>query len=216
MKEKQFLGVILTLVLLFTAQPAAMAAANNGYATEIEADCRLPLIQVTVPSSNAVYINPFQLAVSIGEVDSTAQIISTPASIANKSEVPLAVNVTVTGTVNEGSDMTLASAPTGGTGTDKSAFVYFEIKQSNSSDLETVQWEPAYNAAKHIIVSSTSITRQNILTLPAKTLDDEVAEGGYALFRLTGDAVKNPASQWDSRDGINVTVAFTFTPLSYC
>ena len=53
------------------------------------------------------------------------------------------------------------------------------------------------------------------MTLPARTLDGEVAEGGYAPFRLTGDAVKNPTDAWNTRDGINVMVAFTFTPLSY-
>ena len=40
------------------------------------------------------------------------------------------------------SDMTLASAPTNGTGTSKSAFVYFEIKPSDPYDPYSVEWRP--------------------------------------------------------------------------
>lgn len=112
--------------------------------------------------------------------------------------------------------MTLADYPTRGVGTEKSAFVYFEIKQSSSEDPEDVKWDRSYDASKHIaVVDGVPITKEKILTLPAKTLDGEVAKDGYAPFRLTGDAVKTPTEAWNSRDGINVTVAFTFTPLPY-
>ena len=215
MKRKGLLCAVLALVLLFSAQPAAMAAGNMR-STIIRANCRLPIIRVTVPTRASVYFNPLRFPVSIGDGETDEQIISTPASIANESEVPLEVDVTVTGAVKTGSTMTLASAPTGGTGTEKSAFVYFEMKQADSEYPEDVAWDPAYDASKHIaIVPGTSITRQSMLTLPARTLDGEVAEGGYAPFRLSGDAVKNPTNAWNIRDGIYVTVAFTFTPLSY-
>lgn len=216
MKRKGMLCAILALVLLFSAQPVAAASANDGCTTTIVADCRLPVISVTVPSSASVYINPFQLPVTIGETESTSQIISTPASIANMSEVPLEVDVTVAGEVNDGSNMTLASTPTGGTGTSKNAFVYFEIQQADSADITSVEWDPVYDVSKHIaIVNDTPVTQQSILTLPARTLAGEVAAGGYAPFRLTGDAVKSPTDPWNSMDGIIVTVAFTFTPLPY-
>ncbi|MCI8538584.1 MAG: hypothetical protein HFF18_07990 [Oscillospiraceae bacterium] len=215
MKRKGLLCAILALVLLFSAQPAAVAA-GNVRSTIIRTTCRLPVIKVTVPTSASVYINPLRFPVSIGDEEADEQIISTPAAIANMSEVPVAVDVTVAGAVKTGSTMTLASAPTGGSGTEKSAFVYFEIKQADSEYPEDVQWDPSYDAAEHIaVISGVPITRQNIMTLPARTLDGEVAEGGYAPFRLTGDAVKKPTNAWNSRDGINVSVAFTFTPLSY-
>lgn len=215
MKRKKLLCAILALVALFSAQPAAMAT-GNVRSTIIRTTCRLPVIRVTVPTSASVYINPLRFPVSIGDGESDEQIISTPAAIANMSEVPVEVNVRVAGAVKTGSTMTLASAPTGGVGTEKSAFIYFEIKQSNSEYPEDVQWDSSYDEAKHIaIIAGEPVTRQNIMTLPARTLDGEVAEGGYAPFRLTGDAVKKPTTAWNSMDGVNVTVAFTFTPLSY-
>ena len=215
MKRKKLLCAIFALVLLISAQPAAMAA-GDVYTTIIQATCRLPVVQVTVPASNSVYINPFRFPVTIGDGETSEQIISSPATIANMSEVPVAVNVRIASQVRPGSTMTLVSAPTGGAGTEKSAFVYFVMKQASSAELDTVQWDPSFDAAKHIAVTTGEpVTRQNILTLPARTSDGHVAENGYASFRLTGDAVKNPTTKWNSEDGVIVLVAFTFTPLSY-
>lgn len=215
MKRKRLFCAILTAALFLSIQPAVIATGNMR-STIIRATCKLPTIQVTVPTNASVYINPLRLPVSIGDGDADEQIISTPAAIANKSEVPLSVDVAVLGAVKTGSGMTLAAAPTGGTGTEKSAFVYFEIKQADSEFLEDVQWDPFYDAANHmVILDGVPVTRQKIMTLPAKTLDGEVAKGGYAQFRLTGDAVLDPTTPWNNRDGINVVVAFTFTPLSY-
>lgn len=216
MKRKGLLCAVLALILLFSAQPAAAANTGNKRTTQIKANCRLPIIRVTVPTKASVYINPYRMSVSIGNEESDEQIISTPACIANESEVPLEVNVSVTGGIKAGSTMTLDTMPTGGHGTDKRAFVYFEMKQSGSKYPEDVRWDKSYDASKHIaVVAGESITVEKIMTLPAKTQDGEVANGGYAPFRLTGDAVKAPDDPWTARDGISVTIAFSFTPLSY-
>ena len=216
MKRKKLLCALLTLILLFSIKPAAAALTDVERATVIEASTRLPVIRVSVPTSASVYINPLELTVRIGGESADEQIISSYCYLANRSEVPIDVDVTVTGSVKEGSDMTLVSSPTGGTGTSKNAFIYFQMQQTNTSDRDEVRWDAVYDATKHIIVRNGSPqSKQKIVTLPAKTQDGEVAQGGYAPFRLSGDAVKKPSSAWNSKDGINAVVAFTFTPLSY-
>lgn len=215
--RKGLLCVILTLILLFSAQPAAAAETGNHRSTTITADCRLPNIHVTVPTSGTVYLNPLKLPVSIGDIEvDDEQIISTPACIANMSDAPLQVDVTVTGAVKTDSTMSLAVSPTKGKGTSKSAFVYFEIQASDSEDPDDVEWASAYDKSKHVaVIEGVPITKKDIVRLSAKTLDDEVADGGYAPFRLSGDAVETPDEAWTKKDGIIVTVAFTFTPLPY-
>ncbi|MDE6936139.1 MAG: hypothetical protein K2P26_11060 [Oscillospiraceae bacterium] len=215
MKRKRLLCAVLALVLLFSAQPAAAALAPNARSIEITADCRIPIIQVTVPSSGEVYINPLELPVDIGTGRRySGQIFSTPACIANESEVPMQVDLTLTASVREGSTMTLASAPTGGEGTAKSAFVYFEMQQSDTDNPKRVYWDPKYDPAKHIVIQDgMSIKKPKIMTLPPMTREGWVADGGYAPFRLTGDAVRDPTDEWTEKDGIDVTVAFTFTPI---
>ena len=153
MKQK-VLCALTALVLLSFTRPAA-ALLSNERGTVIEAMTRMPIINVTVPGSAEVLINPFQFPVEIDGEDRREQIICTPAMIVSRSDVPLKVSVTVTGGVKEGSDMTLATSPTGGTGTTKSAFVYFEMVQSESSYTGEVRrslWADAYDSGKHIPV----------------------------------------------------------------
>lgn len=217
MKQKRLLCAILALVLLCAAPlPVLAAQISNKRDTVLSATPRMPTIKVTVPTRGSVYINPLNLPVSIGNLDSSASIISTPHTLANYSDAPVRVDVTVTGNVKSGSTMTLASEPTGGVGTEKSAFIYFEMKVSNYSDVAYMKWDSAYDADKHIaLVDGVPQTKTGMVTLAAKNIDGTVASGGYAPFRLTGDCVKKPLTSWTSKDGINVVVAFTFTPLLY-
>lgn len=198
-----------------TVSPAA-ALLGNERGTVIEAVARMPVISVSVPSSAGVVINPFQFPVEIEGENKREQIICTPAVISSSSDIPLKVSVTVTGTVTPESDMTLATAPTGGTGTVKSAFVYFEIVQSSWGEVRKSLWATAYDPAKHLrIISGAPQTGTDMLTLSPLNKFGEIAKGGYAQFRLAGDAVRNPANEWNEKDGIDVMVAFTFTPVSY-
>lgn len=216
MKRKRLFCAVLALMLLVSVQPPAAALLSNQRATNITTRLRMPKIRVTVTNYASVYINPLNLRVYIDSESSTDQIISTPACAVNFSEVPLEVDLTVSGSIKEGSDMTLASTPTNGEGTDKRAFVYFEIQQANTADPEQVTWDSSFDAGKHIVITNGGTTTKNkIFTLAPMTADGDVGEGGSAPFRLSGDAVKKPTTAWNSRDGINVTVAFTFTPLSY-
>lgn len=216
MKRKQLLCAVLALVLLFSIQAPAAALLSNQRSTTITTKMRMPVIRVSVTNYASVYINPLKMPVYIDSEATTDQIISTPVCAVNYSEVPLEVDLTISGSVKEGSDMTLASSPTNGSGTEKSAFVYFEIQQASTADPEEVKWDSAFDASKHIVISNGgTTTKKSVFTLAPRTVDGEVGEGGSAPFRLTGDAVKKPANAWNSRDGINVAVAFTFTPLSY-
>lgn len=219
MNRKRLFCAVLALVLLFSAQPATAAAELwDTYSTTITASCKVPTIKVTVPSTGQVYLNPLKLTVFINGESTSDQIISAPCCIANESDIPITVDVTVTGAVNEGSDMTLvASSTQDSESTDKSAFIYFEMQSADTDDPNDVTWDSEYDSSKHIIVDTSAAgqSKENILTLSAITPEGAVAAGGYGAFRLAGDAVETPANVWTSQDGISVEVAFTFTPLSY-
>lgn len=214
MKRKALLCAILALTLLFSGQPAS-ALTSNQRETVIQATARVPVISVTVPASVDIMINPFRMPVQIGGEESDAQIVCSPAYILSTSDIPLKVDITVTGSVYANSDLTLVSAPTNGAGSSKNAFVYFEMQQTSVDDWEYVRWDPVFDAAKHINVTTTAQTKRAMVTLPPLTLDGELPENAYAWFRLAGDAARAPTNEWSTNDGINVTVAFTFTPVSY-
>ena len=220
MMRKRLLCVVLTLAMLFSVQPAAAATGTgNTRSTVITATLtdKTPTIKVTVPSTAEVFLNPFRLPVSIDSKSSREQIVSTPCVIASESDVPLQVDVTVIGQINEGSNMSLVTSSTkNSTSTSKRAFIYFEIQPADTDDPSDVSWDAAYNRSNknHIPVTTMERSKTNILVLACTTLDGEIAEkGGYAAFRLTGDVIAAPKKPWTEDDGLTVEIAFTFTPL---
>lgn len=216
MKRKVLSSALAVLILLCCSTRPAAALLSNQRATVIEAMARLPVISVSVPTSADVLINPFQLPVEIDGESNWEQIICSDAVMSSSSDIPLSVSVRVTGSVKAGSDLILADSPTNKTGTEKKAFVYFEIVKSDWDEVRRSLWAEAYDPAKHVrVVSGTPQTGTDMLTLEPLNKYGEIARGGYAQFRLAGDAVQKPTSAWNENDGIDVMISFTFKPISY-
>lgn len=190
------------LAMLWTITVPAMAM----FRTEVTAQCDLPEIRVTVPSTAGIFINPYEMSVEIDGVASTDQIISTPAAIKNESLVPLSVNVTITGYLKENCIMRLVteSLKDDTETTSKCAFIYFEMV---ASDSKTGDWAETYDPEKHIVVRTGSRGMRNIVTLDAVDGDKP-----YGAFRLTGDCVAYPRTPWSKEDGLRAEIAFTFIP----
>lgn len=207
MKKKHLLCLILGLLLSLAAPVYASGSQNS---TRIEALCTLPDISVVVPSTAEVFINPYRLPVTVESDETTAQIVSAPACIENRSEVPVSVTVSVTGAVKEGSDLGLVSYPTEGVGTRKRAFVYFEMLASATENLPQSAWSGGYDAEKHLVVrAGVTKSKKNVVILSA-------ADGAepFGAFRLSGDCVVAPRGGWSEGDGLDVEIAFTFKPLA--
>lgn len=216
----RFLTMAAALALILSVVPLTGGAAGRNTTTVLTAGYTEPEVTVIVPTTGAVFINPYENPVHIGTEDESGQILSIPSSIANLSRMPLQVDVTVSGKVLDGSDMTLSSSTTKGTGsTSKKAFMYFEMKNVSASlgeDPESVRWGSTYNEETGIIVSATTQrTRKNMVTLAAADRYGDVTSKGSAAFHVGGDAVKNPKNEWNERDGVQITVSFTFKPLPY-
>lgn len=204
MKKRLALCLIAALLLL----PPVPARASSGN-TVITAEPYLPdiKIEVVVPASGNVYINPNRLPIEVDASIENKQIISDSLAIENLSDVPLSVSVEVTGTIKSGSDLRLASESTVGEDTTaKRAFMFFEIQ--SVSDPSAVTWSNVYREDKHILIRESTRTGKNIIILGAA---DQAKR--YGVFRVNGDCVQNPRDAWTEKDGVEVEVAFTFSPL---
>lgn len=204
MKKRLALCLIAALLLL----PPVPARASSGN-TVITAEPYLPdiKIEVVVPASGNVYINPNRLPIEVDASIENKQIISDSLAIENLSDVPLSVSVEVTGTIKSGSDLRLASESTVGEDTTaKRAFMFFEIQ--SASDPSAVTWSNVYREDKHILIRESTRTGKNIIILGAA---DQAKR--YGVFRVNGDCVQNPRDAWTEKDGVEVEVAFTFSPL---
>lgn len=208
MKKRLKLCLFLVLLLSLTS-PAHAAAAQGGSSTELTAKPYLPdiKIEVVVPASGNVYINPYQLPIEVDGNIVNKQVVSDTFSIENQSEVPLQVNVEVSGTIKPGSTMGLLTTSAKGVKTSmKKAFMYFEIH--SASDPSAVEWDSRYISSRHIVVRESTQSKQK-----AVLLDAYDKEKRFGVFRLSGDCVQNPSDPWTSEDGVEVEIAFTFTPL---
>lgn len=208
MKKKLSLCLIFVLLLSLTA-PAYAVSVRGGSTTLITAKPYLPdiTIEVVVPTSGNVYINPNRLPVKIDGNIVNKQVVSDSFHIENLSEVPLKVSVEVEGKIKRGSDMGLLtrSAATVTT-TAKRAFIFFEIQAVTNPS--SVTWASAYNANKHVIVRDGSTAKKNIIILGSAD-----QEKRFGAFHLAGDCIQNPREAWTEKDGVEVEIVFTFSPL---
>lgn len=200
--------------------PAANTATSLEQNTSFSTTVQVPTINITVPSTGAVVINPYGMTVQNDAGDDvTNQIVSATQYIVNSSDVALNVDVTVTGTLPANKkDVKFATASTkGGTKvlTTNDIFMYFEIGSATANDGSgDPTWPTAYvakpeatQAVKQVLVAAKATTAKNVLTLAAGNVDTT-----YAAFHLTGDVVSAPTRAWVADDAVSVAVAFTFTP----
>lgn len=115
--------------------------------------------------------------------------------------------------------------------TAKSAFVYLQMVQNTTltgaaatvtADKigeEFTKWAAsAYDATKDVIVSTKETKGSNLVVLRAAktnaTTDafEEYKAGSIAFFRLAGDCVVAPKTEWKATDEFKATIAFTFAP----
>ena len=209
MKKPACLAAVALLALLTVPASALAPAGIEGGVTKFTAESFLPdvEIQVSVPAESKLYINPLSLPVEIDGTVENKQIVCETSHIENRSVVPVVVDVTVSGAVKEGSDMTLYSASTqGSTAIAKRAFFYFEMQAVD--DPAHVEWSGGYDSTEHIPVRLYARTKREIVTLDAAG-----GETCYGAFHLDGDCIPTPKNPWTEADGVDVTVVFTFRPI---
>ena len=191
MKTKQLLSTVLALLLALSL-PAASAA-------EPPAPDAGGLINVIVPSTGHMVINPYRLAVRPDGVETTAQLVHAPQVLTNLSDFPVAVNVTATASLPRESEAVFVHAPPAPDAKAKEVFLYAEFQERPD------WWEGAYlDLPNQLPVSPRGASAGNVLTLDAQ---------GEGWFRLFGALAPSPASAWSDTDTFGAVLTFTFAPL---
>lgn len=159
-----------------------------------------PVIQVTVPRSGRVIVNPYSLPVEIGDEISTDQIASEIMTICNTSNVPVVVSASVAGHISEFSNMTFASAPIEPDSKDKNVFLYAEFQNENGL------WSGEFDSGDNQILICEGISA----VTDVLTLDTGSSEGAFRIF---GETSVHPTEPWSEGDCFSVTFTFTFSPV---
>ena len=183
------------------APPAEEAPppAEEEEPVEPEPEPEPPIINVIVPESGQVIINPYRMPVDLGEGKVQEQIINPMQTLVNLSTVPVQVDAWAVGTISPESRAQFVNLMPAPDARAKEIFMYAEFQNAPA------MWSGWYgDMPNQILISAFGMSKTNVLTL------DPGAEG---YFRLFGSMTDFPAEMWDAVDAPNVTVTFSFTPL---
>ncbi len=154
------------------------------------------LINVLVPSSGELVINPYGLEVDMDGGVTTDQIVHSCQTLINLSDFPVIVDVSVTGTIPAESGAGFVSAPPAQDAPGKDVFLYAEFQQDPSV------WVGGYWGLPYQVLADAS--GENVLTLEA---------GGEGYFRMFGAMSVYPEEPWSDTDTFGAVLSFTFTPV---
>ena len=154
------------------------------------------LIDVLVPSSGELVINPYGLEVDMDGGVSTDQIVHSCQTLINLSDFPVIVDVSVTGTIPAESGAGFVSAPPAQDAPGQDVFLYAEFQPDPSG------WVGEYWGLPYQVLADAS--GENVLTLEA---------GGEGYFRMFGAMSVYPEDPWSDTDTFGAVLSFTFTPV---
>lgn len=142
MKIRKIVSLGLAALMSLSLAAPAFAADGTNTKTDFTATYSEPEIDVVVPQTGAVALNPLGLDIELDADDATQtikglQIVTTPTVIANHSKMKLDVNATVTTELTGSLKLTASEEALVGNATkeiaaktDTSAFVIFQMKVS--------------------------------------------------------------------------------------
>lgn len=193
----------------------------------------LPTIDVTVPTTADIVLNPYQLIYDVdgedGDETAQSQIISVEQEISSNSDVSLVVNVEDLKAISDTVALS-TTALTGGKTVTKSAFLYLEVVAPNEEGVYA--FAEAYNAktgTNQLVVpkvdsaETAGSSKTAVATLAANDSESEDDDTKVA-FKFLGDTVVNPTKlkegstreyeqdPWTDTDALSVSMKFTFTP----
>lgn len=168
-----------------------------------------PNIEVTVPSSGQIIINPYHMKVNMAEHVSTDQIVSVEQFLVNHSNVPIQINASAYGKPKEESELCFAENMDDLNSGSKAAYIYMEFQHSPDGT-SVSSWSESYqDADNQLLITSRENAKTGVLTLAAG--DQSPTYGAYRFF---GAAAVSPDQPWTVKDDFDLTVVFHFVPLT--
>ena len=160
-----------------------------------------PTVQMKVPSSGQVIINPYGYSVKTNLGTTNEQVISTIQYLVSRSNVPISVSVEIVGTHSNPDARFVTGEPDPSA---KDLFLYAEFQPVEEG--EEPVWIGRYTGADCQVLINES--KANTVTLPSG--DDTPRK---VAFRLFGSVSSGAGSGWTGNDSLSVTMSYKFDPL---
>lgn len=232
---KKITSMFLALVMALSLTVPAFASSGT---VKVEGSIQLPTINVTLPTTASMIMNPYSMDVKLNPKDTTTvndQIVSPVMEVTNLSNIDMQVGIQIAGAKGKGDAKFAAAAPTAGA-TTKEAFIYavFQIGAAGMTISDpgnvtadaanvAVLEEPASGATtatpKDVTnfgtVAGTVADSNNTLAatvLNTTTNKQEAAPTGVLGFKFFGTT--SDVTTWTDKDTLGATLTFKFTPVA--
>lgn len=213
-------AVLAGAMTLSMAVPAFAVTDPLSPSLAISSTTQLPTINMQMPTSPAIVLNPYKLSVKIDKLTSTEQIVSPVMSVVNLSDCPIQVGVGAYVKLG-GSAALNATTAVAETDAKVNLSLNGEVASAAGADLT------ASKVSK--VLASTDATAPDDLSADFKTdgtataklantlaaaVSGKVSTTGKGVFnfQFTGDASKK--ASWTAKDTVTPTVVFKFIPLA--
>lgn len=212
---KRMLSMVLAGALVLSISNVSQAAVNpedGKYSITVGSEVEVPTIEVELSDTSArkIAINPYGLEANIagtvsGSPEQHEQLVNKVESITNKSEVALAVNVTVQATPAQEGKARLATAPVQSTEKANAIFAYLQLDVGDSIDADK-----EYNSKNEnqIVFATKEASKKEMVTLK----DKSQADGKKVSYKILGNVAANPAQMWTDADMVDFKIVFDFEP----
>lgn len=228
---KKFFAMMMAGVMTMGMGVTAFAEDTLNY----DGSTQAPIIEVTLPTTTALIVNPYKLSVENpadpeGE-KINSQIISPTEYIFSSSNVPLTANVTIAGTSAGAATFATADPTTSTKGSTKNeVYLYAEVSEAGNlgaavtgtedddttvADALGLAFTDGYDAATDVLVGAKSVTKAGMFKLDPATFGDDgstVEDATVIGLRLAGTANDKAATAWTDADKVNVAFTFNFVP----
>lgn len=194
---KKAICFLLVILLLF---PGGVLAAEEAVETPAAEEDEVT-VQMRVPSSGQVLVNPYGYTIDTSYGKTDEQIISSTQYLVSRSSVPISVSVEVEGTHSDPDAEFVTGEPDPAA---KELFLYAEFQPV--ADGEDPVWIGSYTGADCQVLINQS--KADAVTIPAG--DDTP---GTVAFRLFGAVSARPEKGWTSNDSLSVIMSYKFVPL---
>ena len=204
--KKQMILLFMVSILALSMSVSSFAANN----TKITALYQEPEIQVNIPGSGGLVINPYQLPVTVEQKVQTSQIVHEPFIVINRSQIAIAVDVAVSAKIAEGSTMEFSgrSVAQDRSG-DKVVFMFMDKRVTDPGvDATGLDWSTNFNSKNHLLISEEEDEREAMITLASADRERSVG-----AFHIAGNAARYPDEPWNPNvDKVSIEIVFTFRP----
>jgi hypothetical protein len=179
-----------------------------AYASEIQ----VPTVDIDVPTTGAVMLNPYRLAFKIGSDDHDEAFFSAPVVATNKSDckvdVAVSAKASVEGDVVITESNDVATSEPGA----KNVHIDLVVNTVTGTDATTVAAQGGKTIAFNAKDTDYGFGTESDDDATPITLNPGKEDANYLGFQLTGKINNNVSEVWASTDKVSVAIVLTFTP----